>query len=1376
MPELVWAKSRHFQPISTESDLPSPFVNHIEVLNNGFLLFSTKSGARLYDGYQFIPVLSESSAQFSVLNTTVYITKQDSAGHIWFGTTSGLFRLDPNTSKLKRFAHDPNDPTTLVNDSVKRIFEDSQGYIWFGTTNGLSRYDPREDSFSEFTPKNDLALTNSAFDIRFILEDGQQRIWFGGSHGSYFYDYAEKHTYQPEANIFKQYTTSGIISGINQQSATNTLWLASFRNGLYQIDLSHEQFAYKHYQTAAQSQNSLSSNSVWRLFEDEQGLIWIGHWDSGLNILDPKTGKIETYNHNPSELSGLPSNAISAITQDKSGLIWLATANGAVSYNSNALEITHLTSQKTRALSLLTNEVWSILEQNEQQVWIGTSKGLNGWNTTNQKIESFIHLADNPQSISAGSVWAIKPLNNTELLIATDSGLNKFNKINETFTQIAQTGQSEFEHQPIYALHSIAEGQFLAGGKSGNIYHFNAQTNKLTPFIIRQNHPELHNLEYINTIKSDAKNNIWFGTTTGLYRYDQKSQKIMTFNTDSSMYKLNANNIESLVIDTKNQVWVATRGAGIQKITPTNKDLNAFNITSITTKQGLPENSVTNLILDKNDSLWFTTRRFIGQVNNITNQITTLPTQKHYRFGFTPGAAYVGQSGQFYLGGEGLYRFSPNSLTSSTFAPSIVITGVTSMHRDYANFSPLAVNPNIELTAQDTLVTFSYSALDYRFPNFNRYRYKLEGVDNHWLEPKAEHQATYSHLPFGEFLLRVQGTNGHGVWSTQEAQLKVKVIAPWWRTNLAYSLYAISILSFILGLVVYFTGKRAQERKRNKAIKLSESRLKSTLWASGDELWHWDLKQGLILRTNLIFALANTPNPEKLNQKDFYTILHPEDKSILENSISKHLQGESKHFECECRLLIQNIGYQWVLMRGRIIKKDKINQPLIIAGTVRDIAELKKKEDALTSMANYDQLTGLPNRHLFKEQLDHAISQAKRFDESVALLFLDLDAFKLINDTHGHAVGDELLIQVAERLTESARKSDNVARLGGDEFTVILERVTNQNTIILFLERLLQDINLPYKLSEHTVNTAVSVGVAVFPDDGQDAQELLKSSDIAMYEAKKAGKATFRFFTEKMNTQILQRVELEAELRSAVKNNEFELHYQPKVSVKTSEILGVEALIRWQHPSKGFIRPDLFIPIAEEIGLINLIGQFVLNQACSQCAKWREKGWLGVMAVNASAKEVQNLQYIESIDEVLNRYQLPAHSLEIEVTEGVFIANLQHTQALLQKIRDKGVRLALDDFGTGYSSLAYLKNLPIDTLKIDRSFIAEIEAGQRTYHLVKAIVQMAHSLNLEVVAEGIETQKQLNVLKEFGCQEYQGFYFAKPMSASEIERLIFNSN
>jgi len=499
----------------------------------------------------------------------------------------------------------------------------------------------------------------------------------------------------------------------------------------------------------------------------------------------------------------------------------------------------------------------------------------------------------------------------------------------------------------------------------------------------------------------------------------------------------------------------------------------------------------------------------------------------------------------------------------------------------------------------------------------------------------------------------------------------------------------------------------------------------------------------------------------------FVRTLHPDDRDRV---LAAHTRTHRTHepLSLEYRLIARNGAVVWVRDDGVVVLGDD-NEPLYLQGYVLDITPERELQEQLRLQALFDPLTGLANRAFFHEQLEHAVSIRTEHEPGTAVVFIDLDQFKQINDAYGHSVGDEVLAILGARLKTVIRAGDSVARLGGDEFAVLLTSVQEPAEPAVVAERLLEQITLPIEVAGRHLLITASIGIAL----GRSGAELLKQADAAMYRAKSNGDVDYAFYDDELDQVALNRFKRIAELREAIAEKQFTLAYQPVVNLDPFEVVGLEALLRWQHPTLGEVPPLDFIPLAEESGLIVQIGRWVLLEACFYASRLREL--LGrdlEIAVNVSARQLQHPEFLEHVDDALHRADLPPHLLTLELTESVLVASGERAEQQLSTLKDRGVKLALDDFGTGYASLAYLQRLPVDIVKIDRSFTAKIDSGAADLALLEGIVGLGKALGLQLVAEGIERVAQQGIVLELGCHGAQGFHFGRPAPAAAATKAL----
>ncbi|ACH38524.1 response receiver sensor diguanylate cyclase/phosphodiesterase, PAS domain-containing [Citrifermentans bemidjiense Bem] len=545
--------------------------------------------------------------------------------------------------------------------------------------------------------------------------------------------------------------------------------------------------------------------------------------------------------------------------------------------------------------------------------------------------------------------------------------------------------------------------------------------------------------------------------------------------------------------------------------------------------------------------------------------------------------------------------------------------------------------------------------------------------------------------------------------------------------------------------------------------------------------WEWDLVTGEIRCSEEVYSICSIERSFK-GGNPILDPVHPLDRGFVQGSIDEAI-GKRAPLSFDYRITLG--GGERTLHAELVTVLDEQGEAVCLTGTIQDITERKRAEEQIRLLAYYDALTGLPNRRFFLQQLEQALVFANRYDRMLAVLFLDLDRFKLVNDTLGHGVGDRLLQDVADRLLRCVRRGDCLARadeecppslvsrLGGDEFTIMLSDIEHFQDVAKIARRILEAVSVPYSLEGQEVFVSTSIGISLYPFDATTASDLIRNADGAMYQAKEQGRNGYQIYDESMNAKALERIILESQLHKALKEEEFIVYYQPQVSNQSGRVVGIEALVRWNSKELGLVEPGRFLPLAEEIGLVIQIDQWVMREACRQHKLWLDAGFPPVtLAINISGQQFMKNELLETVTSVLKESGLDPGLLELELTEGVLMAHTERTVKTLQALKGMGVRLAIDDFGTGFSSLSYLKRFPLDVLKIDRTFINDITTDPDDAAITLATIEMAHTMKLKVIAEGVETKPQLDFLTKNGCDMYQGYLFSKPVPSTELPRLF----
>jgi diguanylate cyclase (GGDEF)-like protein/PAS domain S-box-containing protein len=567
-------------------------------------------------------------------------------------------------------------------------------------------------------------------------------------------------------------------------------------------------------------------------------------------------------------------------------------------------------------------------------------------------------------------------------------------------------------------------------------------------------------------------------------------------------------------------------------------------------------------------------------------------------------------------------------------------------------------------------------------------------------------------------------------------------------------------------------------------LKQSETRLVDAQKIANLGSWEMDLASGDVYWSQEVYTIFGMePADGDISHDVFMNAVHPEEKDAVAARMEKAF-SEENNFSIECRILAQNGRTRTILTKARITR-DENNKATWAVGFVQDITERKEVEEKIRLLAYYDTLTGLPNRILFHDYFSHAVAFATRTKTQIGILFVDLDRFKLINDTLGHTVGDKVLKDVANRLDAGIRKYDyiarehvadidaEVARFAGDEFIVLLKNVRDHFDAAKVAQRIQDSLTMPYIIDGTEIIVTPSIGISLYPVDGENLEDLIKFADIAMYHAKESGRNNFQFYSRSMDTTAKDHLVLEGQLRNAIKRDELFVCYQPIIQVPSFKITGLEAVVRWRHPERGILSAASFVPMAEETGLITEIDEWVLFSVCKQIKEWQDcsdHSWM--VTVNVSGRNFKKRTLVETVGRALQSTGIDPRWLKLEITEGVLIDKDGYVVSALNSIKEMGIRLALDDFGTGYSSLGYLRKFPLDILKIDKSFIKDLLVDPDCASITTAIIALARSLKLDIIAEGVETKEQMELLLEKGCEKQQGNYFSPPLSLADLEVFV----
>ncbi|HET6912779.1 MAG TPA: EAL domain-containing protein [Rhodanobacteraceae bacterium] len=1467
---------------------------------------------------------------------SVDVIAQDSRGYIWLATEGGLHRYDGY--HLQRYQHDPDRTDSLPDNLITALADAGGGKLWVGSNSGgLVLFDPDRDSASPL-PRTAIAPDARVYALQalpggvLLVADGAgvQRL-------AAPYDFSRTLWKNPDGSdtavtafarcpdgAVYAATAHGVLALADTAARTRVLaqpanavnalycdqrgrLLLGDREGLAQVDRTSGNLIRLPLPVA-----TAARTGVTHIVEDRAGRIWLSLSDSGLLRLDGHGHGLVVPQPQSDIAGSLPGGSIASLFVDRSGLLWVGTlAHGVAWTDPDGAAFHTIVNLAPGAQDSGANHLRTFYEAPDGTLWLGAvGAALIHYDPVSGSFENFgdvLAQAVAPQpahgklaSAAAPAVesrvplrvYNILPGDHGTLLVASSRGLLTFDPKARSASVLKLPGEdSSISTAPdIRALLRARNGDLWVSQYEDGVLHYR-DGKLLEHYRAGAGDDALASNMVLNLVEG-RNGRIWAGTVDGLSLIDPATQKVRSFHEQPGRAdSLSGHAVANVMIGRDATVWVGTL-SGMDRLLWI--DDAGAHFRRYGTRQGLPDSTIYCMLEDAHGNVWFSTNLGIGRLNPRDGNVHSFQSSDGLQGDeYDAGACTSLRDGRLVFGGiHGFDVLDTAALKASHFQPPVVITGI----RIGVQTVPVpAAGAPLNLPTAARSLHVDFAALDYSAPQHNHFRYRLLGEDDNWVDIGTRHSATWTNLEPGAYKLEVQGRSRDGTFGAA-AVMPLRVQAYWWSSPAMKVLYAAVAALIAIVVLLGWRGKRLEELRHQKQLRLREDRLRLALWGSGDEFWDWDLQAGMIFRLGAD-GLPGGHREESIAIDDWRNFaVHPDDLERVEHALAEHVAGNSDHFEAEHRLMNTRGDWVWVISRGKIVERDESGKPLRICGTARDINALraaerdrriaaevirsmseavtvtdlnyhfisvnpaftrmtgyaeeevigrdavllncrqhapevyrnvrqvlsetghwrgelwqrrkdgeeflcwvelnevrdsagqpthivgvltditdrKRVEQELRYLANYDTLTGLPNRTLLGERLGHAIINARRGNHKVAVLFIDLDRFKHVNDSMGHAAGDRMLKAAGARLRHAVRERDTVARLGGDEFTVILEELADVRDAEDMGQRLIEAFQAPLGTGgTQDVLISPSIGIAMYPDHGQVPTDLLKYADTAMYQAKERGRNTYAVYHARMDTQARDRARMIAALRRALERNEFALVFQPKMSIASGRVTGCEALLRWNNAELGSIPPTVFIPLAEEIGLINEIGDFVLVSACAVLKNFRDAGLRGLsMAVNLSAAQLERPELTLRMCDILAEHDIAPDQLELELTESMVMANAEQSVRILTELKSIGVRLAIDDFGTGYSSLAYLKRLPIDTLKIDQEFVGDITIDPDDAAITSTIITMAHSLQLEVVAEGVETPEQLAFLRSQGCDEIQGHWLSMPLPAEACLKFI----
>ncbi|ASK67658.1 diguanylate cyclase [Shewanella bicestrii] len=1354
------------------------------------------------------------------------VTKLNIVGNtLWIGTQGGLFSLSTRTNRITQVSLGTSiEPqiTSLANVDNTYLLAGTKASGTFAVTaNTITRLNVPQDVVAYQIKANStraitLALGNQLWHYDLVSQQGQV-LWQTEHNVPYIKDFIQTPQGQfwvvgPEAGLiqldregehvvaaYHKYDTKRptSISENNMlcllEDSFGNLWIGASYSGLNKINTRRQYFQHlSEYST----EFPLQSNNIRSIYRSQDNALWIGTEGAGLKRLAFNHTQYEHYTSFFANALGLKAQnlnlTVRSIVQDQQGTLWFASNYGLGRLSSSG-DFSLLKVSDNQDTSTEANHIRSLALDDHNRLWVATTHSLYRKASENDEFTP-ISITNIDNFHPEQNILLTLRVDNTTLWIGSLNGLVKLDM---------QTGKGEaFYHDP-HDKNSIINNRIrdILVTSNGDIWfathggmsRLSAQAD--TPIFKDYTREQGLPSDTIYALLEDADHHIWFSSNAGIGKLNPVSGKVINFNEQEGLQALEFNGGVKLK-DQDGDLWFG----GINGI-------NRFNPKALPDKRGEARVALTayKIAGEKHTILDLSHPPQI--VMNYTDQLVSFEVTS-LDFSYTGKNRF-----SYYLEGfDNQWHDLPtgNEITFTNIEPGHYVLHVRHS-LEYNNEGNYALLVDLSVNAPFYRTQFAYVL-------YGLLALALLVIIYRWRKQKRQQQQEFetSIRASEERLKLALWASGDGMWdwNIQEQQVYRT------HTDIPVSQWSSDTL--------LHDNAHPEDRERFKQVLTDHLQGRTPFFEMEYRIehspgnWLWILERGKVVETNeqarplRMTGTTRNITSRKLIENELVLssqVLNSMNEAVVVAGLDYRIRSVNPAFSAitgyserqisdkylihlaysrQQRDLFNSIEQQllrhkhwageiWIRNKARkaILVWLEINQVIDVKGETShfvavftDITERKKAEEDLRFLASFDTLTGLPNRTLFQDRLNHAISQAHRSNNIVALLFLDLDRFKHINDSMGHHIGDLLLKAVAHRLQSAVREGDTVARLGGDEFTIILEGVAKTKAATLISEKVLKAFQAPFLLDDKSLTISTSIGISLYPNDAEDVDSLIKFADTAMYHAKALGRNNFQFYTNKLNEMATRHVQLEAGLKQAISRNELSLVYQPKFCLRNGSLTGLEALLRWHHAELGPISPAEFIPLAEETGIINQIGHWVINHACQQLAEWNELGLGDIsMAVNLSARQLK-ADIISTIEVALAVSGLPAKALELELTESMIMGNPQESVNILSKLKALGLTIAVDDFGTGYSSLSYLKRFPIDTLKIDREFVRDITNDPDDAAITSAIIALAHSLELNVVAEGVETQEQLNFLALQGCDQVQGFLLSKPLSAQDCLALL----
>lgn len=1299
---------------------------------DGYTWFAGSNGLHRYDGNELLKVIPDQNRK---LPTEVIHRLLTNDRELWLATLQGLARLDLNSYKLQLFQHHADKPSSLSDNRIRRISSGRNGNIWVSTQVGLDLFKRQSESFKHYSLPPLKTPDQLGQGFRRVAEDANGNVWAA----SYWQGLQILRAGETHFLPFSEFTPS--LSPQTQTAVQNDSVkdiLASRQNtilvlaGNSLLEFDHQQQLINNIRLKHPQKESAQNSNTQSMLEDSEGNIWIRHGSLDLIRVDKNRTSV-AYQNITSNKNGLYSSHSDSFYIDNYNTIGLVYGSKLPIYwnpINQVLQKINIQDPKHLNKKLI---IKAIHRSHSDSYWLMAEDAVVNFDPKTN-ISHFFYRSNKGRLAQLNGLIEDK---NKRLWVSSEEGLYLLDPV---------SGQLNLVHTGRVLAMSYNQGNQLWYKDENSLFSMDILSHQLTEFSI----PDVNAIA-LSDIALSENLGVWVASKDALYYLSPQSKKFGKINFNNKIFNAGLSKI-AFVDD---ELWIS--GRGLSKVT-ISQNHNKTTAASFEFIASFNQETLSDLVQSEN-GIWFksVTGEKIFRYNANNQKISMFDKNNGFPKQAISSNLLLNEEGDLLAATGNTLLILPDAAARlNPLDHELKITSARIIGPKAKNILIFSGLEKITYAYDDYLITVNFSDNSQLSGLEVKAEYRLLGYNDNW-QAAHSNSITYTALKSGQYQLEVRRANAPEKVSRAEILVKP---APW-ASPWSYFIYLL-ISAQIIGFIIFQLWKLQQREK--------EQENKMRLYAKGFECAHEcfcviNEKGDLIAYNNSFIAMLDDANTASLNTifdiKSTNRLLEDDSKAwddIRRDGIWKGetwvmtTSGENIPVDCTANQVEQNSSDGKIYMFAFTDRRERI-----------------ENEKQLLRLANYDSLTDLPNRNLFNERIRHAVVNAKRNgSRNFGLMFIDLDRFKAINDSLSHHHGDMMLMEFAKRSQLTLRESDTVARLGGDEFVILVESLSQVEDMTLVAKKLFMQFKHPLILDNESLYISLSVGISVFPDDGDNADELIKNADAAMYSSKKKGGNCYSFYTERLNHQSLDMLKLESDIRTALLKDQFVVHYQPKISMSTSNTIGLEALIRWEKPGEGMIAPGLFIESAERTGLIIQIGLTVIKKVCAQLQSWHEQDIALAVAVNVSVKQLLEMNFVEQIENVINQYSFDRRLLEFEITESMVMTDMSTTIFVIATLQQLGHRISVDDFGTGYSSLAYLTQLPIDTLKIDRSFIKDMLIDKDQENIVKTIIQLGKNLNLTLVAEGVEDLDTHHRLAELGCDQGQGYYYQKPCSAEEL--------